>query len=317
MKTLFKIIVIVFAGPVCFSQALTTKADSLRRLGRLDKAIPIYKKVYSATPENQQNTYNLACAYALTYQIDSAYSYLDKALKKDASLWALADPDLYALANDARWTELQTQQLEKYQNDNGPLKAPQYTKALLTLIVKDQALDFYVDLAKRDYVQEGYIPAWYYPLGAMKQRIVRENFQTLKTLINAYGWPKYSQVGTLAADAPLLVINHHESDSVRKAYLPVIKQACLEGEGSCLEYAKIQDRILVNDGNPQLYGMQFRYTATRQLEPFPILDPEHVDARRKAIGLESLKTYLKRKINYDWRIVQKDCPISDIKNSGK
>jgi hypothetical protein len=46
--------------------------------------------------------------------------------------------------------------------------------------------------------------------------------------------------------------------------------------------------------------MQFRYNAARKLEPFPIKDPESVDQRRKAIGLEPLKDYLKRKIDYDW-----------------
>jgi len=127
----------------------------------------------------------------------------------------------------------------------------------------------------------------------------------MQQLLEEYGWPKYSTVGKLAADAPLLVINHHESDSVRIKYLSQIKQSCLEKEGSCMEFAKIQDRILVNNNKPQIYGMQFRYNAKRNLEPFPIIDPEYVDKRRKIIGLESLKYYLKRKINYDWKVIQK------------
>ncbi|MBE9489941.1 MAG: hypothetical protein IMY67_06580, partial [Bacteroidetes bacterium] len=67
----------------------------------------------------------------------------------------------------------------------------------------------------------------------------------------------------------------------------------------------IQDRILVNENKPQIYGMQFRYNTERKLEPFPIIDPEYVDQRRKEIGLEPLKDYLKRKINYNWTIDQK------------
>ena len=72
-----------------------------------------------------------------------------------------------------------------------------------------------------------------------------------------------------------------------------------------MEYAKINDRILVNTNKLQTYGMQFRYNSKRQLEPFPIKDPEYVDQRRKAIGLEPLQQYLKRKINYDWTVPQK------------
>ena len=152
---------------------------------------------------------------------------------------------------------------------------------------------------------QGNAPQWYYPVGAYKQEIARENYDIMQQLIEEYGWPKYSMVGKIAADAPLLVINHHESDSVRKKYLARIKQSCLEKEGSCIEFAKIQDRILVNEDKLQIYGMQFRYNEKRDLEPFPIIDPEYVDQRRKDIGLEPLKEYLLRKINFDWTVEQK------------
>jgi hypothetical protein len=103
-----------------------------------------------------------------------------------------------------------------------------------------------------------------------------------------------------------LVINHHEKEEVRIKYLPKIKEACLKGEGSCFEYAKIQDRILVNTKKLQLYGMQFTYDENRNLIPFRIKDPEYVDRRRFDIGLVPLKQYLKRKINYDFKVSQKE-----------
>ena len=154
-------------------------------------------------------------------------------------------------------------------------------------------------------MKQGNAPHWYYPLGAYKQQLAQENYQEMQQLIEEYGWPSYTTVGELAADAPLLIINHHKSDDVRNRYLPIIKKACLMGEGSCMEYAKIQDRVLVNAGLPQLYGMQFQYNESRQLIPFPIQDPTFVDQRRKEINLEPLATYLKRKINYTWNIPQK------------
>ena len=123
----------------------------------------------------------------------------------------------------------------------------------------------------------------------------------MEKLIAEKGWPTYAMVGRLAADGPLLIINHHKEEAIRIKYLPKIKRACLKREGSCVEYAKIQDRILVNTGKPQLYGMQFRYNDKRELEPFPIQDPKNVNKRRKKIGLGSLKEYLKRKINYEWK----------------
>ena len=73
-----------------------------------------------------------------------------------------------------------------------------------------------------------------------------------------------------------------------------------------MEFAKIQYSILVNEDKLKVYGMQFRYNAERNLEPFPIINPEYVDRRRLDFGLESLNEYLKRKINYDWTVEQKE-----------
>ncbi|MEZ5000888.1 MAG: DUF6624 domain-containing protein [Bacteroidales bacterium] len=209
------------------------------------------------------------------------------------------------MIDDVRWPSIIDMQLEKYQVANGELPQPKYAAKLLQLIIKDQALDYQVDLARKYYMKTGLFPHWYYPIEVMKRGIAEDNFEEMQALIETYGWPDYSSVGKLAADAPLLVINHHESDEVRKKYLPIIREKCLEGEGSCMEYAKIHDRILVNSGQLQTYGMQFRYTEDRTLEPFPIEDPEYVDQRRFEIGLEPIKDYLKRKINYEWTIVQK------------
>ena len=304
MKKIIYIVSILFMS---FVYGQKSEGDILRKEGALDDAIKAYKKDFIKSPENSKNTYNLACAFALTYiQKDSAFHYLDIALKNDYSLWALADNDLISLASDVRWKDIEALQLKKYQEKNGQLKQPEYAIKLLRLIIKDQALDYQMDLAKTYFMKNGKAPHWYYPIAQMKQDIASNNFNKMDSLILKYGWPTYSSVGKLSADAPLLIINHHESDEVRKKYLEKIKNACMNQEGSCMEYAKIQDRILVNSNQLQIYGMQFRYNDKRILEPFPIENPEFVDHRRSKIGLEPLKEYLKRKINYDWNIVQKE-----------
>ena len=59
-------------------------------------------------------------------------------------------------------------------------------------------------------------------------------------------------------------------------------------------YAYLKDRVLINQGQKQLYGTQMRYNKeTRKHLPFPIQDSLNVDARRKAIGLSSIGSYLK------------------------
>lgn len=300
------IIILTFLSLLCtVSNAQENAGDSLKQAGDLQNAIVAYRMGFKEAPGNGENTYKLAGAYALMYQKDSAFYYLTIALENDDSLWPLVDSDLYALTEDTRWTAIEAGQIRKHQETHDDLKQPEYAKRLLRLIIKDQVMDYYIDQAKVYYMQNGTAPHWYFPLGRAKQKIGENNFEDMKALVEQYGWPTYSTVGELAADAPLLVINHHDSSSVRMKYLSRIRKACLEGEGSCMEYAKINDRILVEEEKPQVYGMQFRYTEDRTLEPFPIEDPEYVDQRRKEIGLEPIREYLKRKINYDWSVGQK------------
>jgi len=304
LNHLFRIALVVLFGNSTLAQSTELSAKSLRKDGKLEASIEAYKADYIRSPDNWRNTYDLACAYALTFQKDSAFHYLNIALEKDTSLWALADADLYALIDDPRWSEIEKDQLKRNQGANSRLNEPEYTIKLLRLILKDQALNYYIHQARSYFMKEGNAPQWYYPVGAFQQKIIQENYDDLQRLLDEYGWPKYSSVGKIAADAPLLVINHHKSDSVRKLYLSYIKKMCFEKEGSCIEYAKIQDRILVNEDKLQIYGMQFRYNDKRDLEPFPIIDPKHVDQRRAKIGLEPLQEYLKRKINYNWTVEQ-------------
>ncbi|PQB09014.1 hypothetical protein BST83_01305 [Polaribacter filamentus] len=281
-----------------------TNGDSLRRKGNLEGAIKAYKKSLKTITDIYKNNYNIACIYAIMYNKDSAFQYLNIALENNKSLWALADNDLYSLTNDKRWETIENQQLEKYQTEKGKIQKPEFAKQLLRLIMKDQSLDYQLDMAKDYFFKTGKAPHWYYPIAQMKQEITEGNFEKMEALIKEDGWPTYSVVGKLAADSPLLIINHHPKEEIRIKYLQQIKEACLENEGSCFEYAKIQDRILVNTEKPQLFGMQLTYDKDRNRIPFPILKPEFVDKRRAEIGLEPLKKYLKRKINYEFTVKQ-------------
>jgi Family of unknown function (DUF6624) len=56
--------------------------------------------------------------------------------------------------------------------------------------------------------------------------------------------------------------------------------------------AYLEDRIRINEGEPQLYGTQF-FGEGENYGPRPIEDLEHVDERRKAAGMESLAEYTK------------------------
>ena len=111
----------------------------------------------------------------------------------------------------------------------------------------------------------------------------------LREIIREYGWPGQSLVGKKAAGAAWTVAQHGSSDFLHQT-LPMMKDAVAKGELSGGLYATSVDRVRINDGQKQLYGSQFD-TNGDKCEPLPIEDAEHVDARRKEVGLGPLNEY--------------------------
>ena len=58
--------------------------------------------------------------------------------------------------------------------------------------------------------------------------------------------------------------------------------------------AMLEDRIRFFEGWPQLFGTQLKPDDAGRLLPYPIEDPEHVEERRRAVGLEPLFVVLAR-----------------------
>lgn len=279
--------------------------DHYKNIGNLDSAMYTYGAAFFQNPSDTENAYELSRTLSLMGMVDTAFYFLEVALVNNNSLMPLADSELYFLSAHPKWKNIQTQQLEKFQKENGAIKNPEYALQLISLIQKDQAFNYHQQQAFSFYQENGRGPHWLYPILTIKGQNVQTNFKEIVELLEKHGWPTFAEVGELAADAPLLVINHMDDQTIQKKYLPQIKEACLAGQGNCMEYAKIQDELLLSQGEPQEYGMQFRMNKEHKREPYPIRDPETVDQRRLAIGLEPLKAYLKRKIDYDFDVKQK------------
>lgn len=67
--------------------------------------------------------------------------------------------------------------------------------------------------------------------------------------------------------------------------------AVASGEADAKLLAYLDDRVRVNAGRPQLYGTQFISDETGVLRPQPIQNPDSLDQRRAAIGLEPFAEY--------------------------
>lgn len=211
-----------------FTIELST-ADSLREVGDLNGAIQEYKKTYIADPNNFNNTYNFACALALTKQIDSCFKYLYKAIETDTSVNALTDPDFIFIKEDKKWSAFEDKLIAQLNiKFNTPYTNIDYAKKLWRMQAKDQA---YYDEISSAEKKIGMYSTVVSALWTLKRIYNNENLTQLENLVIEKGWPKISEVGGRAAGAAFLIIQHSDSEKQKK-YLPIIEKLCKEKEAS-------------------------------------------------------------------------------------
>lgn len=284
------------------------QADSLQREGQLVPALQVYSSNYNKNPSTELS-YKIASSYALlwTKQMrDSAFKYLNKALYNNNELEAIYDPTFLSLIDDHRWLEIEENQLDKYEALNGSIKNKAFAKALFRMIIKDQGFMYTGNLERRKYMRNGgqFSTTAIYPILAMEEQNHHENEILLFKLIETYGWPTATSVTEYAAAGAALIINHTDYET-RSKYFPLLEKAFRQGEAQPLRYAKMRDRLLIEEGKEQLYGTQWKFENSKKI-PQPIKKPSFVDKRRAAIGLGPLQEYLKERFDIDWNIKQEN-----------
>lgn len=122
------------------------------------------------------------------------------------------------------------------------------------------------------------------------ETVHRYNAARLKEIIAEYGWPGRSLVGNEGATYAWLILEHAISDpDFQRRGLELLKSAASRGEVPATHAAYLEDRIRTFEGRPQLYGTQFDRDRSGEISPLPIEDPEHVNDRRRALGMDSLE----------------------------
>lgn len=122
-----------------------------------------------------------------------------------------------------------------------------------------------------------------------------ENAAWLREVVAEHGWPGRSLVGPDGAEHAWLLAQHADGDPTLQAEcLEALREAARRGEATPSQVAYLTDRVRCARGEPQIYGTQFWYgpDGRGDLQPKPIAEPEHLDSRRAAAGLEPFADYL-------------------------
>lgn len=128
-------------------------------------------------------------------------------------------------------------------------------------------------------------------IGKEIARVDRRNTERLKEIIDEYGWPGRTLVGERASRSAWLLAQHADLDPKFQERALELMEAMEPGEVDPRDVAYLKDRVLVADGEHQIYGTQFECRAGELVPRTPIVDERNVDERRDEVGLEPLDDY--------------------------
>lgn len=131
-------------------------------------------------------------------------------------------------------------------------------------------------------------------LARRMSEIDRYNTNQMQQIIKTYGWPTVKLVGQQGAQNAWLLVQHADHNpAFQRECLDLMQPLLASEQVSKQNFAYLTDRVLLAEGKKQMYGTQFQQNAKGEWEPKPIEDPENVDKRRLAMGLNTLAEYRK------------------------
>jgi len=122
-----------------------------------------------------------------------------------------------------------------------------------------------------------------------------ENLRWLKTQVSAAGWFDAGRHGKAADQAAWLMVQHADGDPDYQAAIADLLQPKLETRDTDPQnFASLVDRVAIHAGRPQVYATQMECVGGQSLAP-RIAEPEGLDARRAAMGLEPYPAQFERR----------------------
>ncbi|MFD8079205.1 DUF6624 domain-containing protein [Streptomyces sp. NPDC059718] len=128
---------------------------------------------------------------------------------------------------------------------------------------------------------------------ASVDRVDADNTARLRDIIAVHGWPGHALVGPPAAAAAWLIAQHADRDpAFQRTCLDLLSASVTAGDADARHGALLEDRVLIAQGQPQIFGTQLTRGPSGTLTPYPLRNPAEVEALRAAWGFEPLETYI-------------------------
>jgi len=283
-------------------------ADSLYGKENYAAAVGFFRKICdlpSFIP--RYDYYYAAYCYTKINKLDSALLYLAKGAKKGMRFNKIRDIDsdktLVPLRKFKLWDTIRGLLYENiYEFDHDPSRNDSLRKVLLNIQKKDEGVRLHWPM-----------DSTYHLLSKLQQDSINDEFKDntkedeieLKKIINKFGWPGLRMVGYDGETAAWIIAQNSYNDSTFQVfcYRKMMSAMLLNYDSQLSNLAFLQDRILLNRGEQQIYGTQFilydKAVQGKNLAPSPIWDEKNVNKRRHAVQLQPLETYLAESEKYN------------------
>ncbi|RNC86369.1 MAG: hypothetical protein ED556_08735 [Winogradskyella sp.] len=142
------------------------------------------------------------------------------------------------------------------------------------------------------------------------------NLEKVTAIIEHFGWLGADEIGQDANSALFLVIQHSDLNTQMK-YLPILKKATESGKASTIDYALLKDRVLIRQGEKQIYGTQLSWDSEmKEYYVASMIEPEKINDRRASVGLGTIQEYIEY-WNLEWDLKKYKKRIERIENKKK
>lgn len=117
------------------------------------------------------------------------------------------------------------------------------------------------------------------------------NLARFRQILDEHGWPTRNLVGSDGARAAWVLAQHADSDiAFQRRCLELMRNAHILGLAPGPAVAYLTDRVLMNEGRPQIYGTQFT-SLDGDPVPYQIESVAGLDERRARMGLPPMAEY--------------------------
>lgn len=110
----------------------------------------------------------------------------------------------------------------------------------------------------------------------------------IDTILARHGYPSKQIVGDEVVGIPFFILGFAPL-SLKEKHYQTILMAVSKGDVEATSFAYFADKIKVAKGEKQIYGTQYYVDKEYNIIYYPIEDKEHLDERRKTMGLGSFE----------------------------